>query len=119
MRICQEFYCAKSGGGCGGYVTIRLNMAINGVVEIVCPKCNHKHQRNIKEGVLTNDGRYTITPTQEIIPTIAAWHKKAKHSESQKRVGSKKEREAVVIEDDPQALAFLKDRWFEIYGSEQ
>ncbi|KKL27198.1 hypothetical protein LCGC14_2387590 [marine sediment metagenome] len=115
--IYQEFYCAKSGGGCGGYMTIRLNMAINGIVDIICPKCQHKHQRKIRDGVLTDDGRYSSTVTQEIIPTIAAWHKKAAHPESWNRVGGDKEREAVVIEDDPVAREFLKDRWFEIYGS--
>lgn len=98
-------------------MTIRLNLAINGVVEIICPKCQHKHQRKIRDGVLTDDGRYVSKVTQEIIPTIAAWHKKAVHPESQKRAGGIKEREAVVIEDDPVARAMLADRWFEIHGS--
>ena len=117
-RIAQEFYCAKSGGGCGGFVTFPLNMAINGCVKVICPKCGHKHQRMIKEGVLTDDGRYRDKVTQEVTPTLAAWHKKAAaHPESQKRAGGDREREAVVIEDDPVAREFLKDRWFEIHGS--
>ena len=116
--IYQEFYCAKSGGGCGGFITVRLNMAINGVVEIICPKCSHKHQRKIKGGVLTDDGRYETKVKQEIIPVLAAWSKKAKHPESKKRVNTSKEREAVVIEDDPIAREFLKDREFEIFGSQ-
>lgn len=115
MRVYQEFYCATSGGGCGGFVTVRLNMGINGTVEIICPKCRHKHQRKIKDGVLTDDGRYDNKVTQEIIPVLAAWSKKAKHPESQKRVDTDKERKAVVIEDDPNG--FLRDRWFEIFGS--
>lgn len=116
-RIYQEFYCATSGGGCGGYVTVRLNMAINGVVNVICPKCQHKHQRKIRDGVLTDDGRYASKVTQEIIPVPAAWHKKAAHPESQKRAETENERVAVVIEDDPTARAFLQDRWFEIFGS--
>ncbi len=117
MKIFQEFYCAKSGGGCGGYVTIPLNIAINGIVEIVCPKCGHKHQRKIKDGVLTDDGRYSSKVTQEIIPTLAAWHKKAKHPESRKRVDTDRERKAVIIEDNPEARSFLLERRYEIHGS--
>ncbi len=117
VKIAQEFYCAESGGGCGGFITFPLNIAINGCVEVVCPKCGHKHQRMIKDGVLTDDGRYRNKVTQTIEPTPVAWSKKARHPESQKRVGGTKEREAVVIEDDPVARAFLQDRWFEIHGS--
>jgi len=115
-RVYQEFYCATSGGGCGGFVTVRLNMAINGVVKIICPKCKHKHQRKIKGGVLTDDGRYETKVKQEIIPVLAAWSKQAKHPESKKRVGTGDERKSVVI-DDPVARAFLTDREFEIFGS--
>lgn len=116
-RVYQEFYCASSGGGCGGFVTVRLNMALQGVVEIICPKCEHKHQRNIKDGVLTGDGRHSSNVTQEIMPTIAAWSKTAKHPESIRRAEGFQEREAVVIEDDPVARRFLKDRLFEVFGS--
>lgn len=116
MKVYQEFYCASSGGGCGGYITVRLNMAINGVVEVVCPKCQHKHQRRIKDGVLTDDGRYSQSPTQELCPTIAAWSKKPKHPESKRGFSSSNEREAQVIEENPQSRAFLKDRVFEIFG---
>ena len=116
-QIAQEFYCAKSGGGCGGFITFPLNMEINGVVEVICPKCDHRHQRKIKDGVLTDDGRYETKVTQEVIPTLAAWSKKAKHPESEKRAGTDREREAVVIEDDPVARSFLQDRRFEIFGS--
>ncbi len=122
-QVVQEFYCASSGGGCGGFITFPLNMAINGVVEVVCPKCGHKHQRMIKDGVLTDDGRYRDKVTQEITPTRAAWHKKAKHPESKKRVNTSKEREAVVIEDQAEVRneatrrGFLNDRLHEIHGS--
>ncbi len=117
MRVAQEFYCAKSGGGCGGFISFPLNIAINGCVEVVCPKCGHQHQRTIKDGVLTDDGRYREKVTQEVTPTLAAWNKKPRHPESEKRVNTLREREAVVIEDDPIAREFLKDRWFEIHGS--
>jgi len=108
MKIYQEFYCTVSGGGCGGYMTVRLNIAINGVVEVVCPNCNHKHQRNIKNGLLTNQGRYDSAPTQELCPNPAAWSKVSINSNND----YKKEREAVIIEENE----YLKDRRFEIFG---
>ena len=117
MKAHQEFYCATSGGGCGGFITFPLNIAINGVAEVICPKCKHVHQRMIKDGVLTDDGRHRSKVTQEIAPTLAAWSKKAKHPESQKRAGGDKERQAVVIKkDDHVSREFLQDRRFEIHG---
>lgn len=121
MRITQEFYCAKSGGGCGGYIRVRLNMALNGPVEIACPKCNHKHRRILRDGVLYDsfggDDRYDKEPTQEICPTLAAWTKKARHPESKRRAETgSKERHAVVIDDDPVARSFLADREHELWG---
>lgn len=38
-RVVQEFYCTKSGGGCGGYFMIKMNMGLNGVHKIICPNC--------------------------------------------------------------------------------
>lgn len=116
-RVTQEFYCATSGSGCGGFITFPLNMAINGVVSVICPKCSHEHQRMIKDGILTDEGRHISNVTQEIAPTLAAWSAEARHPESKKRVGGSREREAVVIHDDPISRAFLDDREFEIHGS--
>lgn len=121
MRVAQEFYCATSGGGCGGYIVFPLNIAINGVVEVMCPKCSHKHQRAIKDGILTENGRWSEKVVQEITPTLAAWSQTTRYLESTHRAGSCREREAVVIDenvikDDSIARAFLNDRWFEIHG---
>lgn len=115
-RIAQEFYCAKSGGGCGGFIGVTINVNLNHVVEVVCPKCGHKHQRRIKDGVLTDLDRYINNPTEELCPTPAAWSKKPRQPESKKRIDTSKEREAVVI-DNPIARDFLNDRRFEIHGN--
>lgn len=109
--VTQEFYCASSGGGCGGYLTFPLNMAINGIVEVVCPKCSHEHRRMIKDGVLTDDGRYRGEPTQKICPNPAAWHEIPQHPDSRNRTGQHNERKAVVFGED-----FLADRAFELWG---
>ena len=78
MRVYQEIYCTTSGGGCGGYVVVSINMALNGVHRFVCPKCNHKHQRRIKDGVIMEDGRWERSPVDEICPTMAAWSEEPK-----------------------------------------
>jgi len=126
--VYQEFYCAESGGGCGGYITVRLNMALNGVVEVICPNCDHKHQRMLKDGALKEQGRHTDKPTQELMPTIAAWSKEPKHPESKRsrEDGWNHERDAQVIPemtlvDSDKSRGkgirpFLSDLWHERFG---
>ena len=109
----QEFYCTKSGGGCGGYIMFPLNNQVNGVVEVVCPNCGHKHQRTVKNGVLGDDGRFDSNPIQQICPPKPAWSKVARHPDSKKAADDwAKERKATIIEED-----FLRDRKFELWGA--
>ena len=46
-----EFYCHH----CNGYITVGLDMSLNGNHVVKCPKCQHKHYRVIKDGVITDD----------------------------------------------------------------
>lgn len=71
-RVWQEFFCTKSGGGCGKYIQVKLNIAINQVVEIVCPNCGHKHQRTIQDGAIKEFGRYDNKPVEEVCPPLSA-----------------------------------------------
>jgi hypothetical protein len=115
MRVFQEFYCASSGGGCGGYITVRLNMKLNGVVEVICPKCGHPHQRCLKNGVLMEQGRHSSSPTQELCPTLAAWHKEP----TLKVEGFRPERDAVVGVEESRGKGirpFLAELWHERFG---
>ncbi len=109
-KVYQEFYCRRTGGGCGGYVLFKLNIGINGVVEVVCPKCGHKHQRCIKDGVIIEDGRFNGKPTQEICPTMAAWNKnpRVKQSATLHENGN-----AAVARD---ATDFVAESWMERFG---
>ena len=111
-RVVQEFYCATSGGGCGGYITFPLNGSLNGVVEMVCPKCGHKHQRMVENGQIKESGRYTNKPTQTIEPTMAAWSEKPK-TKAMRDLDFANERDAAVVTS---SRDFLRDREFEIYG---
>ena len=107
--IFQEFYCTKSGGGCNGYFTVKLNEKINGTVEVVCPNCGHKHQRVVIDGEIREDGRFNKKPTQELRATMGAYSKKSRAN----WVRSQNERDSVIITRDE---SFLKERWFEIHG---
>jgi len=119
-RVSQEFYCTVSGGGCGGYFIARLNDEINGIAEVVCPNCSHKHQRVIEDGVLKEQGRHHGKPSQEIIATKASFSKKAYTQEMLKRAGGDRERDSVVIEEyaeNPQSRLFLKNLWLNRFGA--
>ena len=121
-RVLQEFYCTESGGGCGGYIRVNLNVNIDGIVEVVCPKCGHKHQRKIKSGVIAEDGRFHKSPTQEIAPTMAAYSKEPLTKDMLDIVnGNSKginERDAVVISrrKDPIADAMLRESMLSRWG---
>jgi hypothetical protein len=74
-RVTQEFYCSSSGGGCGVYFDVRLNVAINRHVEIICPKCGHQHCRHIVNGVIKEVGRDSSKIAEQIKPTKASIRK--------------------------------------------
>lgn len=74
-RVSQEFWCDTGGGGCGGYFVVRLNLALNHIVKLVCPGCGHEHQRKITAGVLVESGRYKSDPHETLRPTKAAYSK--------------------------------------------
>jgi predicted RNA-binding Zn-ribbon protein involved in translation (DUF1610 family) len=70
-RASQEFYC----GACEGYFMVRLNMALNHEVHVKCPKCGHEHRRVIKGGVIYDNGRYKSEVVENILTTMATYHK--------------------------------------------
>jgi hypothetical protein len=125
-EVRQEFYCAKSGEGCGGYIRFSLEIGFNGKVTLICPKCGHRHARLARDGVLIGQGRGHPDDNDalEITPTIAAWSEEpwTKVYQELKAADPKKpspkaiasERVAVVIDssDKLTADAILKQSWF-------
>lgn len=114
MKVFQEFYC----GECKGYFTVKLNMALNQIVEIVCPNpnCKHKHKRSIQNGIIFENGREGGSSIEEIRPPFSSYSKEAK-TEKMKSLSSYCKRDGVVIKDSNIiADSFLKERWFELYG---
>ena len=111
-------------GGCGGYVLVKLNTAINCNVEMVCPKCGHKHRRSIVNGEIKEEGRFNGSPAEEIYPTIGAWSEKPHTKEMVTVADTRKERDGVVIKDigdlvddpDPRAALILRQSWIERFA---
>ncbi len=66
-RRVEEFYCDKSGGGCGKYFKTYLRLNMSGNYTIVCPGCQHHHFRYIKDGLVTGDRHYERAGTKELI----------------------------------------------------
>ena len=115
-RVWQEFYC----GECQGYFRVRLNMSLNMGVEVVCPKCKHKHHRYIKDGLIYENGRSDNKAIEEICPPLSAY---SKEPLTAKMVKTKYARDGVRIEKEEDlnkrnqvADAMIQERWFEIYG---
>lgn len=42
----QELYCH----GCNGYVQFSLDISLNGIHTLNCPKCGHEHTRQVIDG---------------------------------------------------------------------
>lgn len=125
-KVWQEFYCAKSGGGCGGYITVRINMALDGVYTVVCPNCGHEHQRGVKEGHIVEEGRYQKglqgKRIEKLCPTMAAFSKTPqtkymkKHGDGNGDHSS--ERNAGVIKSKRSLVAdsMIRQSWFDRHG---
>lgn len=107
--VYQEFYCRVSGQGCGGYIVVPVNMALNGVIEVICPKCGHKHQRFLVDGKIQENGRDSGKPNQELCPTLAAWSPKPRIDQAKKYDG-----DAIVF--DPSANSILKESMMDRFG---
>lgn len=113
MKIWQEFYC----NNCDGWFRVRLNMALNMSVKMICPNCQHEHHRHIDNGQIKDNGHST-TIKEEICPPKSAYSKEPLTAKAKKhaRDGIKIEQESDLNKRNPVADAMIKERWFEIYG---
>jgi hypothetical protein len=116
-KVWQEFYC----GECQGYFRVKLNMALTIGVEIVCPKCKHKHHRFIKDGVIYENGRSEHGAKEEICPPLSAYSKEPLTAKMEKAKYGKRDGVVIDKEEDlskrhPASEAMLRERWFELYG---
>jgi hypothetical protein len=125
MRTAQEFFCHR----CDGYWIVRLNMAINQVVKMVCPNCKHGHPREIKDGVIVADGHGRDKDVEEIVAPKSAYSKKPKsismQEASKKEPGSSYKRQprtGMVIKSEDDLVKEEKpdpsrlEHWFSWFG---
>lgn len=116
-HIYQEFYCTRSGGGCGGYVIVKLRTTFQGQVEFTCPNCNHKHRRTVKNGRIVEEGRFSKDADIELFPTMAAYSKTPRHIANDPTRSDVSERDARVFsaKNDVRDPA-LAELWFDYHG---
>lgn len=125
-RVWQEFYC----GECKGYIRVKLNIELNHEVEVVCPKCGHRHRRVIRDGQIFENGRFTNEPKEEICPPMSAyqkepWTKKMRTAHEKNDYGARRAAEVITADDVPKesseegsVFGFLKQSWFERFGGQ-
>lgn len=107
-RLLQEFFC----GECVGYFHVKLNVALNHEVEIVCPNCKHEHRRCIVNGQIFESGRYETSSKEKIRPTPASYSKTPltqKMRDAHEKRGSR--RDGVPVP--------MYDRWLEVAAREK
>jgi hypothetical protein len=122
MKVFQEFYC----GECQGYILIKLNMALNHIVHVVCPNCGHQHKRCIQDGQIFEKGRESGMHVEELCPPKSAYSKEPRSLKmesatgySSKRDGQKIEKPEDINPRHPAAAAIFNERWFEMYGGKR
>jgi hypothetical protein len=118
IRVWQEIHCTKSGGGCGGFILLKLNIGLdNHRVEVTCPKCGHKHIRLIHQGMVTEKGRFSSDTLEELCPPLSAWSQEPRSLEmkQQRKVAGFNERDGVAVKelegDEMIAQQILRESW--------
>lgn len=109
----QELYCWE----CKHYFDMPLLNGFNGIVKMICP-CGHHHQRNVKDGRIVEEGRYTGDAVEEIIIPKSARYKESKIAKMRKKFD---ERDGVEIkpEDEGKENArnnVMAELWLDYYG---
>lgn len=111
--VLEEVYCHE----CKGYFRVTLNLALDYVVELICPGpgCGHKHRRCIKDGHIFEQGRDNSAVVEEILPTKAAYSKTPATQKMQELFNkTSMPRDGVPIPRPP-----MYDRWAEIAARER
>ena len=111
-KVFQEFYC----GECRGYIRVRLNMAYDRTIFMVCPKCGHEHQRYIEKGQILERGRFEHgDPKEKLKPPMSAYSKEPISKKMDKNFYAR-DAEVIKSSDDLIRENFMKERWVELYG---
>jgi hypothetical protein len=106
-RVSEEFYCNK----CDGYFVVRINVALDYEIELVCPNCGRAHRRCVKNGHIFEEGRYTSKEAKERILTTKNNYSKEPITDKMKKKGSRN--------GEPIAQMLLQERWASMAQREQ
>lgn len=130
-KVWQEFYCyecpADKDGKSGGYFRVKLNMALEMNVTVVCPNCGHEHNRSIRKGEIY-DSRLSSAYEEKLRVPKSAWSRdpiskqmdnlKNKHThQAGRRDGAVlKGSEDLVPDADKIRKSIMRERWLELYS---
>jgi hypothetical protein len=111
-KVWQEFYCHRCPDG-GNYIMVKLNMALNYSVAVVCPMCGSKHERTVQNGVIFDrykNGNFK----EEICPPKSACSKQPRHSKIKRGA-----RDGAVVKDKDDLVrdSIMQQIWMERFGS--
>lgn len=110
-KVWQEFYCHRCKDG-GTYIMVKINMAINYSVAVVCPMCGSKHERTITDGQIF-DGSKSGNYKEEVCPPKSACSKEPRHSKIKRGA-----RDGAVVknEEDLMRDSYMRQLWIEYHG---
>lgn len=97
------------------YIMVKLNMAINRRVEIVCPRCGWHHERTIENGVIKDSGKGGGI-LEQICPPKSASSDEPRTKKMRKKKLDARDGQVVQSSDDLIREQFLAERWAELYG---
>ena len=112
-KVYQEFYCNKCPNG--NYIMVKLNMALNCTIAVVCPMCGAKHERTIENGVLYDRGK-EYKYKEEICPSKSACSKTPRTTKI--RTGA---RDGAVVEKDEDLVrdSYMRELWLSYHGDKE
>lgn len=106
-KIWQEFFC----NDCNGHFRVKINMALNTRVNVVCPNCGRKHPRLIKDGRIEDSGYGE--PTENIHTTKSSYSKDSIHKKMAKNA---RNGEVINEESDLKRDPYLNELWINFHG---
>jgi hypothetical protein len=104
-RVSEEFYC----NDCDGYFVVRINVALDYEIHVVCPNCGHAHPRYVRDGHIFEHG--TGKHPKERILTTKNNYSKEPITEKMRQKGARN--------GEPIAQMFLHERWASLAQREQ
>lgn len=133
-KVWQEFYCYECPADpkdkekkTGGYFRVKLNMALEMNVIVVCPNCGHEHNRSIRNGEI-HESRLSNAYEEKLRVPKSAWSRdpisklmdklknKNTHDAGRRKGAVLKDGEDLVPDAEKIRSSIMRERWLELYG---